>query len=151
MAEQVSTLAVAVRSLLIDGISTLPALADVGVTFGYKVNSKKRERIWTQSATFEQGPASMRATRTFRDENGAFQLVVLVEGINRDAEWTAGRAKDLATEVSDWVAVHANWNTAIAGLTKVTVQGGGSLTEYFNDKGTLAELVLPIAYHARIE
>ena len=150
MAEQVATLAVAVRSLLIDGIAGLPALEGVEVTFGYRWNSKERERIWTQNVTFDQEPASMRAARTFRNETATFEAAVLIEGIGQPAEWTAGRAKDIGTEISDWVAVHANWNTAIDGLTAMTVAGGGSLTEAFNDKGTIAELVLPITYQARL-
>lgn len=141
---------VAVRSLLVDGVSALPTLDGVEVNLGYRVNSKKRERVWTQNAKFDHQPASMRAVKTFRDENGSFEVVVLIEGIGKDAEWTAGRAVEIGLEIEEWVAVHANWQGAIDGLSAVKVQGAGSLTEAFNDKGTLAELVYTITYQARL-
>lgn len=141
---------VAVRSLLIDGLGGLPALSGVEATFGYKVNSKKRERVWTQNAKFTHEPASMRAGTTFRDEAASFEVVVLVEGIGKDAAWAAGRAVTIGLAIEDWVAIHVNWLNVITGVIAIKVQGAGSLTEAFNDKGTIAELVYTVTYQARI-
>lgn len=146
------SLIVAVRSLLIDGIKDIPALAGVEVRFGYRQGSKARERIWTQRADLEeQAHDARRAERTIRNEVATFQVVVLVEGIGRDAEWTATRSVEIGAEIEEWVDVHANWRGALHGLKWVIVSGSGSLTEAFNDKGTLAELILPITYEARID
>lgn len=141
---------VAVRKLLIDNLSTLGEFATVETTLGYKVGSKRRERCWTGNAKFTHTSASMRATKTFRDESGAFDLVILIEGIGLDAEATSARAVELGTEVEDWVATHANWDAALTGLNWVAIEGDGALVEAFNDKGSLAELTYPITYRARL-
>lgn len=147
-----TTQIVAVRSLLIDAVAELAALADVEVTFGYRPNSKRRERVWTQRAELEESTvAARRAERTIRDESATFEVVVWVEGIGQDALWTAGRAVEIGAEVEEWVDVHANWTGALPGLKWITVSGRGSLTEAYADKGTLAELVLPVSYQARID
>lgn len=140
----------AVRSLLIDGVKDLPALAGVEATFGYKVNSKQRERVWTQNAVLDHQPASIRPTKTFRDENARFEVVVLVEGVNKTPEQTSVRAVEIGLEIEEWVAVHANWDGAITGVSGIKVQGGGSLTEAFNDKGSISELIYTVTYHARL-
>lgn len=144
------SLLVAVRTLLIDGLNNLPEFADVEATFGYKVGSKRRERCWTQNALFSHKPASLRAVKTFRDEVGTFDLIILIEGIGKDVEWTSGRAMDIGHTVEDWVATHASWEGAIPGLKWLIADGDGALAEAFNDKGSLAELTYPLKFEARL-
>lgn len=144
------SLLVAVRTLLIDGLNDLPEFADVEAVFGYKVGSKRREKCWTQNALFTHQPASMRAAKTFRDEVGTFDLVILVEGIGQSVEWTSERAMDIGHAAEDWIATHASWESAIEGLNWLQVQGAGALAEAFNDKGSISELTYPLAYQARL-
>lgn len=119
------------------------------VSLGYPSNAVEREKIWTQRARFTQEPASLRAGTTARNEVGRFELCVEVEGVGQDQEWTTGRAVALGEALEDLVATHAEW-PATTGLNAITVEGDGELQEAFNDQGTLARLVLPIKYTARI-
>lgn len=141
---------VEVRSLVTSSLRDLPEFADVETTFGYKVGSKRREKCWTQNADFTHAPASMRAVKTFRQEDGSFDLVIFVEGIAKSVEETSTRAMDLGHAFEDWIATHASWEGAVEGLVWLQVEGDGSLTEAFNDKGSLAELRYPIKYRARL-
>lgn len=151
------TLVVDTRALLVAGLSSLPDYIVAGptgqvpeVTFAYRVGSKKRERVWTQNARFHHEPASMRAAKTFRNETATFELVILIEGVGLDPETTSTRAVELGAAAEDWVAIHANWNGLVEGLNWLQIEGDGALTEAFNDKGSLAELVYPLAYRARL-
>lgn len=146
---------VAVRQGLVTSIAALSALTTPvdgqtpEVTFGYKVGSKRRQKVWTQRARFTHQPASLRASTTFRDEEGQFDVIVLVEGVGLSVEATSARAVEIGHAIEDLVATHASW-PAVTGLTALKVQGDGQLLEAFNDKGSLAELTLPIRYTARL-
>jgi hypothetical protein len=104
------SLMVAVRSLLISGVSALPEFSDVEATFGYKTGSRKRLRCWTQNAHFTIATAGLRPVKTFRDESGTFDLVILVEGIGKSVEATSARAVEVGTAAEDWIATRANWD-----------------------------------------
>jgi hypothetical protein len=139
-----------VRKLLIDNLANLPEFTDAETTFGYKVGSKRREKVWTQNARFTHAPANMRATKTFRDEQATFELVILVEGIAKTVEETSSRAMELGHAAEDWLATHASWEGEVTGLVWLQVEGDGALTEAFNDNGSIAELIYPISYRARL-
>lgn len=148
---------VAVRQLFVAGIAALPAITTEGptgqsveVSFGYKVGSKRRERLWTQDARFNHKSASMRATKTFRDERGEFKAVLLVEGLGLSIEETSERALSVGTEVEDWCATHANWQGLVPGLNWLEIDGDGDLAEAFNDKGSVSQLTYQIRYQARL-
>jgi hypothetical protein len=144
------SLLVAVRSLLTDALADLPEFADAETTFGYKVGSKRREKCWTQNARFKHETAGLRPVKTFRNESGTFELVILIEGVALSVEETSTRAMELGHAAEDWVATKANWEGAITGLKWITVSGDGALAEAFNDKGSLAELTYPITFEARL-
>ena len=149
-----ASIIVAVRSALVTGLATAIAadggMADVEVSFQWKADWQRRERIWTRNARFTHAPASMRSGRNFRSEVGMFEVAILVEGIGRNAEWSATRALVIGQVVEQYIADRKNNELAVAGLQTLTVSGDGSLTEMFNDQGTLAELSYPIQYTARL-
>lgn len=144
---------VAVRSAVVAGLVALqPAELDgVEIAFQWKKASKKRERIWTRRARYSTGPTALRASRAVRDEVGRFELVVFVEGVGKDAEWTAGRAVELAQVCEDWLADRKSNQLGVDGMQTLTVEGDGELVEAWNDGGSMAEFVLPIKYTARLE
>lgn len=145
---------VAVRSALATGLAAAIAangtMADAEASFQWKADWQRREKIWTRNARFVQAPAAMRAGRNFRSEIGSFEIAILVEGVGRTAEWSAQRAINIGTVVEQYIADRKSNELAVSGLQTLTVSGDGSLTEMFNDRGTLAELSYPIRYTARL-
>lgn len=147
---------VAVRTGLITALATLTGagedLEDVQVSYAYLRGPEKRECIYTSGGKFNHSNASLRATKTFRNEVGTFGLVVLVRGIKAAQETTSARALAIGAVVEDFVATHANWSNSALGvlIQTMTVEGDGELVEAFNDNGTLAELTIPIRYSARL-
>ena len=149
-----ASIVVAVRSALATGLATAIAadggMADTEVSYHWKANWQRRERIWTRNARFTHAPASMRSGRNYRDEVGTFELAILVEGVGQNAEWSATRALTIGAVVEQWIADRKNNELAVTGLQTLTVSGDGSLLEMFNDQGTLAELNYPVRYTARL-
>lgn len=143
---------VPVRKNLMAALAALPAFANVETVFAYRVGTKARQRAWTQNATFEHSSAGMRAVKTFRNELGAFNLVIRVEGVALAPEDTATRAAAIGLAAEDWIATKAHWenDALVAGLNWLVIEGGGALTEAFNDNGSLADLVYPVKYQARL-
>lgn len=146
------TLLVAVRQGLVTALDALPSLNGVQATYAYKKGGEPRESLWTVDGRFTHAPASMRAGKTFRNEDATFGLRILVRGISKDQHWTSSRAIEIGAAVEDFVAIHANWLNGALGpvVQTMTVEGEGELAEAFNDRGTLAELTLPIRYTARL-
>ncbi len=147
---------VAVRTGLITALATLTGtgedLENVSVSYAYPRGPEKRETIYTSGGKFNHSSASLRATKTFRNEVGTFDVRVLVRGISLAQETTSARAIELGVVVEDFVATHVNWTNSALGVAiqTLTVDGDGELVEAFNDKGTLAELSIPIRYSARL-
>ena len=149
-----SSIIVAVRSALATGLATAitanGGMTDTEVSYQWKADWQRRERVWTRNARFTHAPASLRAGRNFRDEVGTFEVAILVEGVGRTAEWSATRALEIGQVVEQFIADRKNNELAVAGLQTLIVSGEGSLTEMFNDSGTLAELAYPVKYTARL-
>lgn len=147
-----ASIIVAVRSALIEGLK-LTDLADepTEISYQYLAKSSKRERIFTTRARFTHQPASLRAGRNFRDEEGRFDVVVLVEGVGKSAEWAADRAMDLALVVEEFIADRKNNELDVTGLQTLVVEGEGTVTEMFNDAGHLAEVTIPVRFTARLQ
>jgi hypothetical protein len=149
---------VAVRAALIDALGDLPEYGVEGPTgqkpelsFGWRTGWTRRERVWTQRARFEHQPASMRATKTFRNEVGFFDLMIFVHGVGLSQEDTSTRAVELMVAAEDWVATHANWQSLVPGITEMLVVGDGELAEALDENGGgLAEVRIPIRYKARL-
>lgn len=137
---------VAVRQALITGVDALSAFDGVECALSWNASSEAAERLYTRRATFDQKPASLRAGRTFRDEQGRFEVVIRVEGIGKDQATTSARAVALGTALEEWVAD----NRIVSGVQDLRAEGRGELAELFNDLGTLALLSYTIAYRARL-
>ena len=144
------SLLVAVRSLVIDALADLPEFAEAEVTFGRKVGSKRREKVWTQDIRSTHTPAGHRAAKTFRDENATFDLYIDVEGIAQTVEQTTTRAFEMGHAAEDWIATHANWQGQVEGLNWLQIEGDLALIEAFNDLGSVSQLAYPIAFRARL-
>ena len=143
---------VAVRTGLVTALDALTSLNNVQVTYAYPRGPEKRECIYTYGGKFNHSSASLRATKTYRNEVGTFDVRVLVRGISLAQETTSARAIALGVIVEDFVATHANWSNSALGVAiqTMTIDGDGELLEAFNDKGTLAELSIPVRYTARL-
>lgn len=150
------TLIVAVREHLLDLVRDLDAFqadpygSKPHVTLGYDDASDDREQVFTQRARFSHEAASMRADYTARNETGTFELVIYVQGVDRPTEWSSGRAVELGAVVEQAVAEHRN-SLGLDGLKWIQVDGDGRLDELYADDSTLAVLVYPIKYAARLD
>jgi hypothetical protein len=148
---------VAVRSTLITALSALSAYTTLDakghkplVSLGYPLGAKDREKIFTRRARFNHAPASLKSGRTHRNETGQFEVVILVEGVGESAATTSARAVTLGTALEEYVADNRTLAGAVTGLNWLVVDGDGELTELMNDRGTLAELIYPLKYDARL-
>lgn len=145
---------VAVRAAVVAGLAPVvngtSGMSKVSVTYQYKAE-ERRERIWTSNARFSHEAAALRAGRNARQETGKFDIQVLVEGVGRDAVWTAQRALDIGAVVEGWLSDRkSGTGLAVSGLQTLVVDGDGTMKEMFNENGTLAELTYPVRYTARL-
>jgi hypothetical protein len=151
---------VAVRAALIEALAELPEYLAPGPTgqtpelsFGWRTGWTRREQVWTQRARFEHEPASMRATKTYRNEVGYFDLMIRVEGVGLSQQVTSERVAELMAAAEDFIATHANWNTGSIGdgLYELQVVGDGVLAEELDEQGGgRAQINVPIRYKARL-
>lgn len=141
---------VAVRSALIAGLDALSALDGVDVIYAWKFDHElPRERIFTNRARATHTPASLKAGRTFRNEQMTFDLVVRVEGVDMTAAETDTRALVIGAVVEEYVADNRTLGGAVTGLNWIVVSGL-ELNNLSNDRGNLSELTYSIAYDARL-
>jgi hypothetical protein len=140
---------VEVRAALTDALAALPTFADSRVAMTWKADAQVREQVFTTRAQFTHEPASMKSGRTFRKEDGEFDLVILVTGVGEDATWSATRAVELGTVAEEWIADHRS-TLGVAGVNWLIVKGEGALTEMYADRSTLAELTYHVTYEARL-
>lgn len=145
-----ASLIVPVRKALVAGLDTQTGLEGVDKAFQWKAKWDKRERLWTQRARFNHTPASLRAGRNYRDEVGRFDLMILVEGVSKTAEWSAERALELGLVVEEYIADRKNNELGVPGMLTLVVEGDGSLTEALTDTGSIAQLIYPVRYTARL-
>lgn len=143
------TLLVEVRKAVTDAIANLPEFADARVDMTWSAKVQVREQVFTTDAEFTHETAGLKAGRTFRNEDGTFTLVVLVQGVDQTMTWTSTRAVELGTVIEEWIADHRG-DLGIAGLNWIVVSGDGALAELYADRSTIAELTYPIAYRARL-
>lgn len=153
------TLIVEVRRALIEGLSSVaafqfpsPATGQIPrFDFTPRRGATERERVWTEGVTLNHSSVSMRATKTFRNEAGGFDVAIRVAGLAKDQDATTTRAVEIAQAVEDYVATHENWmDWGLEGLNALTVDGDWTVIEGFDDNSTLALIAIPIRYAARL-
>lgn len=146
---------VAVRAGLIAALADLPEFADFETTYIPMKGSKARKRCFTDRARLNHSPASMRATKTYRDEAGTFDLVLYAEGYGADADpvTLSDALHDVGVAAEDFVATHTNWNgdaLGTSGLNWLQIEGEGGLAEGWTDNGLAVSLTYPISFRARL-
>ncbi len=141
-----ATVIVAVRRALVAAVASLDAFQGVPVMFTYKA-TEQREFAYTRAARFTHNPAGMKSGRNFRNEEGRFEFVIWVESVGDSPEDAALRALDLGLVFEEYVADHKQ---GIGGAYTLTVDGDGTLAEAVLDSSSLAELVYPVKYNARL-
>ena len=149
---------VAVRAGLIAALAELDEFEGWECSYIPKKGSKARNRCFTDRAEFSHDPASLRAAKTFRKEEGSFDLVLYAENVGANADPVAmSEALQAVGEAAEnWVAIHANWsnNALCEGLNWLVVggEGGGRgrLSEQWADNGLSIALIYPINYRARL-
>lgn len=144
------TLAVSVRSALVNALAALPSLADVDVIYAWRFDEiLPRERVFTNRARATHGVASLKSGRTHRNETTTFDVVVRVEAVDDTAEAAGERAVVIGTVVEEYVADNRTLGGAISGLNWIKVTGF-EMNDLSNDRGHLCELTYQITYDARL-
>jgi hypothetical protein len=146
---------VAVRAGLVAALADLPEFADYEVTYIPLKGSKARARCFTDNARISHSSASMRATKTFRNEEGSFELVLWVEGYGAAADPASltTAVQEVGEAAEDFVATHANWDAdalGTSGLNWLSIEGEGRFSELWTDNGLSVALIYPISYRARL-
>lgn len=145
---------VAVRKGLIEALADLPEFADFETTFIPMKGSKARSRCFTDQAQIVLAPAGLRAAKTFRNEEGSFELVLYREGYGAEADpvtLTLALA-EVGEAAEDFIATKANWNNNVlgVGINQFGTNGEGRFSEQWTDNGLSVALVYPITYSARL-
>lgn len=151
---------VAVRKAVVDGLRThLAGLADfngssaperkTAVSYAYDFGAADAERVFTGRSRSDTPPAAMKAGRNFRNEDGVFDLVVLVTYVGGSAEQADERAFAIGAEVETWLADRKSNELGVTGLNTLLVQSWES-TNLGNDRGYMTELTYRVGWTARL-
>ena len=146
---------VAVRAGLIAALADLQEFALYETTYIPVKGSKARARCFTDNARLIHSSASMRAAKTFRNEEGSFDLVLYTEGVGAAADpvTLSDALSEVGVAAEDFIATHANWNSdalGTSGLNWLAIEGDGGFAEGWTDKGLAVSLTYPITYRARL-
>lgn len=145
---------VSVKTALIQLLGERPNLDGVQKSYGYPADesTRERERIWLGRVRLEHTPASMRAGRVFRNEEGDLDVVVEVEAVGESPQSADERALAIGLEIEEAVADNTETgndpDNGITGLV-LTVRGG-DVDNAFNDKGSLTRIVYTLHWRARL-
>lgn len=144
---------VAVRKAVIEDLATLTgsggALEDVTVQYAWRRGVNDREQVFTNAARGTTPAAALKAGRNHRQEEGRFELVVLVEvpgGLGEEADQ---RALDIGAVVEERIADRKNNEYGVTGLSWIRVESW-TLTPRSGDHGSFSELVYTVLYSARL-
>lgn len=139
---------VAVRKWLIDSLRDLPAFDDAELDYAWRAASDSQTRVFTTRAEFDHMPSGLKTGRVHRNEDGAFDLVILHFGIDTDPLDTAEHAIGLGALVEEWVA--DNRHPDVEGVNWVRISGGTFADLFTDSGGYLAELSLRVIFDARL-
>lgn len=155
-----STIGPAVRKAVIDGLAAhLGSLADfngstaaerdVTVTYGYPFGSPTTEQVYTARSRADTPPAALRAGRNHRNENGVFDLTVMVRYVGGDAYDADLRAAAIGGACEDWLAARKSNELGVDGLQSLVVESWAS--DYAGiDGGTASLTTYQVRWTARL-
>lgn len=144
------SLIVAARKRARDGLANVfPGIPDddVLVSYAWKPDAKDRYQIFTMRPRFEHAPASIRAGRLFRNEDGRFAVVVHVELPGSDMEAADEKAIEFGTRVEEWFA--DNRDPGVAGI-KWWLLEGAEMSGGPTDRSSISQLIYTVNYDARL-
>lgn len=143
----------AVKAALVEGLQALEDLNGVQVEYGWPGDDLvERERVFCGQARFAHEPASMRAGRVYRNEQGELDVIVDVESVGGSAQDADLRAVAIGAVVEEFVADNPNLGNDTAGgvtVNAVTMRGGAVLNAY-NDRGALSRITYTLRWDARL-
>lgn len=146
------SVAVATKQAIVTGftakLAALSAYDDVLVSYAWPAGKKQREKVFGARTRTTHTPASLRPGRTFRDEVGEIDFVILVESVGGSAEDADERASAIGQQFEEYIADKRN-SLGVTGLNWMTV-ARTELVNAFNDRGHLTELTITVAYNARL-
>jgi hypothetical protein len=140
---------VAAKKALIDLLADRAGLADVQISYAWPGDdAAEAERVFLGQARGQQEPASLKAGRTFRNENPEFDVLVQVVMPDGTAEEADTRALEIGLEVEETVAD----NKTLGGVPGLNwaVMARWELNYMYGGTGYLSEIVYTIAYNARL-
>lgn len=89
----------------------------VEVTYGYSLNSKAAQRVYTGFSRGDTPPHAMKSGRVHSNEDAEFDLIVRAKVPGGNVEDSDTRAMAIGAEIAEWVADHKNADKlAAAGL-----------------------------------
>ena len=153
MVEAHGTRLVAVRKALVDQLKELAEFENIGLTYGFPrtFDGSDDALVYTRNGRATHSPASLRAGKTARHEDGRFELVIFTMTNDDRQEDVSDKATDLGTVVETFVAERRLNEIAVDGVQTLTVDGDLILTEFWRDGGGCGcELVIPVRYTARL-
>jgi hypothetical protein len=152
---------VAVRKAVVDGIEehlaslsgfngTAAAERETVVRFGYDFANRHREHVFTGRSRATTPPAALRAGRNVRNEEGRFDLTVMVRSVGGDPYDAEARAEEIGSEVEDWLAERKGNQLEVDGLQTLVVESWEA--DYAQtDNGAAALRTYVVRWTARLE
>ncbi len=156
----VSTIGPTVRKAVIDGLTThLAGLADFNgqtaperhteVSYGYPFGSTATEQVYTGRSRADTPPAALRSGRNHRNENGVFDLTVMVKYVGGDVYEADLRAAAIGGACEDWLAARKSNELGVDGLLSLIVESWDS--DYAGlDSGTASLITYKVRWTARL-
>lgn len=146
------SIVVEVRKAVIAGISDLIGDESVSVTYGWQGagDDARREQVYTNRPRAEHQPASLKAGRTFRNEQMDFDIVVLVMDPSKRPEEVDDRVMELGQLVEEFIADNRDGSAlGITGLNWLIVTGF-EMENRLMDSGSASLAQYTVRYDARL-
>lgn len=160
-----ASIGVAVRKAVADGLAahfaslssfngTAVAEQKTAVSFGYDFSNLPREQVYTGRSRWETPPAALRSGRNTRDEEGHFDLNLLVRVVaSSDTDGVYGaelRADAIGAEIENWFADRKGNQLGVTGLLSlVLLEGQGDYMKVENGWAVVRRY--DIRYTSRLE
>lgn len=139
---------VAVRAAVVDGLADVLTL-DGEVSYGFTFQPGLLEQVYTGRSSGETPPASLRSGRNYRDEQGTFDLNILVRVPGGSLLEADERCDEIASVVEEWIADRKSNQLGVSGLNYLLVTRWDA--DYVQiDAGMCSIRTLTVAWRARL-